>query len=352
MITFRFDIPEELRVKEDDYIDIKVFSEHLWKVYRNDGVKQELIFKNESEFYVSTEGDIVKGDWIFARKNNTVVLSTKDDLTRYYLKYLDKDLVVLQKAGTDSNLILINENASLSFQTKNLDELVSYVSSKMSLMNDSKTESNGVNVGFVSQSGLHEKAPSDSQNDSMEPLSDSKQRVEVLCESMVSVGKQIEDAINWFSINQSKAIDGNSMADWMTGALFGGGLIGMAISKKIRTGKKSTKSLYKGMTADEIGEDIVNQVRKMVNYQCEIQRLVSKDDEGNYYNLVDFIFQCAYKYHMAWMYFTSFYCTNHKVEYNGVKMTLEDSIRKRWFKEMLRMDMKDETRMAIEKACK
>ena len=83
-----------------------------------------------------------------------------------------------------------------------------------------------------------------------------------------------------------------------------------------------------------------------------LKMLVGKEEENYYYNLVDFVFQYGYKYHMAWMYFTSYYCTNHKVEYNGVKMTLEEMIRKQWFREMLRMDMKDETRKAIEKVCK
>ena len=168
---------------------------------------------------------------------------------------------------------------------------------------------------------------------------------------MVSVGEYIDRVTKWLSDNQKKAIDGNSWGDWMTGALFGGGLIGMSISKKIRTGKKSSKVIYNGMTPDDMGQDIVMQVKKLVDYQCEIQSLVGKEDEGHYYNLVDYVFQYAYKYHMAWMYFTSYYCTNHKVEYNGSKMTLEKMVRMQWFQEMLRMDMKDETRKAIEKAC-
>lgn len=53
---------------------------------------------------------------------------------------------------------------------------------------------------------------------------------------------------------------------------------------------------------------------------------------------------------MAWMIFTSYYCTNHKVEYNGVRMTIEEMIRKQWIKEILRMDMRENIRKDIEKA--
>ena len=173
-----------------------------------------------------------------------------------------------------------------------------------------------------------------------------EKRVKTLSDLMVNVGKHIDEVSKWLSDNMDKAIDGNSWGDWMTGALFGGGLIGMAISKKIRTGRKSTRAIYNGMTADDMAQDIINQVTKLVDYQCEIQSLVGKEEE-KYYNLVDFVFQYGYKYHMAWMLFTSFYCTNHKVEYDGVKMTLEEMVRKQWYKQMLRMDMKEETRNAV-----
>lgn len=76
---------------------------------------------------------------------------------------------------------------------------------------------------------------------------------------------------------------------------------------------------------------------------------MGKEEENYYYNLVDFVFQYGYKYHMAWMYFTSYYCTNHKVEYNGIKMTLEEMICKQWFKQLMRMDMRDKTREEIQK---
>ena len=177
-----------------------------------------------------------------------------------------------------------------------------------------------------------------------------EKRVNALSDSMVNVGKHIDEVVKWLDENKREAIDGNSWGDWMTGALFGGGLIGMAISKKIRTGKKSTKVIYNGMTADDMAQDIVNQVAKLVDYQCEIQSLVGKEEESYYYNLVDFVFQYGYKYHMAWLFFTSYYCTNHKVEYNGVRMPLEEMVRKQWIKEILRMDMREKTRKEIEKA--
>ena len=94
------------------------------------------------------------------------------------------------------------------------------------------------------------------------------------------------------------------------------------------------------MTADDMGRDILNQVKKLVDYQCEIQNLVGKGEEGYYYNLVDFVFHYGAKYHAAWLSFASFYVTNHKVDYNGDRMTLEEMIRKQWYKEMLRMDMR------------
>ena len=57
-----------------------------------------------------------------------------------------------------------------------------------------------------------------------------EKRVEALENSMENVGKYIDEVTKWLSDHMNKAIDGNSWGDWMTGALFGGGLIGMAIS--------------------------------------------------------------------------------------------------------------------------
>ena len=176
-----------------------------------------------------------------------------------------------------------------------------------------------------------------------------EKRVNALSDSIVNVGKHIDEVVKWLDDNKRKSIDGNSWGDWMTGALFGGGLIGMAISRKIRTGKKSTKVIYNGMTADDMAQDIVNQVTKLVDYQSEIQSLVGKEEENYYYNLVDFVVQYACKYHMAWMFFTSYYCTNHKVEYNGVRMTLEEMVRKQWVKEIKRLDMRESTKKDIDK---
>ena len=177
-------------------------------------------------------------------------------------------------------------------------------------------------------------------------------RFKALTDQMVAVGNHIDATVKWLSENMNKRIDGNSFGDWMTGALFGGGIIGMAISKKIRTVKKSTKIIYNGMTADDMGQDIVNQVTKLVDYQSEVQKLVGKEEEGYYYGHVNFIFEYWYKYYMAWMVFTSYYCTNHKVEYDGRKMPLEEMIRRQSLKQMGRLDLNDVTRAAIEKNLK
>ncbi len=177
-------------------------------------------------------------------------------------------------------------------------------------------------------------------------------RVKAIGEKMIAVGNHIDETVKWLCDNMNKRIDGNSIGDWMTGALFGGGIIGMTISRKIRTGKKSTKVIYNGMTADDMGHDIVNQVSKLVDYQGEVQQFVGKEEEGYYYGYVNFIFQYWYKYHMAWMAFTSYYCTNHKVDYDGRRMTLEEMIRRQSLKQIQRLDLNDDTRATIEKNLK
>ena len=179
-----------------------------------------------------------------------------------------------------------------------------------------------------------------------------EKRVKALNDAMISVGNHIDEVTKWLSENKRRANNGWSFGDAMTGALFGGGLIGMTISSKIRNAKKSRKVIYNGMTADDMGQDIINQVTKLVDYQCEIQNLVGKEEEVLYYNPVNFVFRYGFKYYMAWLDFTYNYITNHKVEYEGQKITVEKMIRKQLYKELLRMDMKDTTRATINKELK
>ena len=174
-------------------------------------------------------------------------------------------------------------------------------------------------------------------------------KIKAICDQMAVVGDYIDEVSGWLNGHMKKAIDGNSTGDWLLGALFGGGIIGMAISKKIRTGKKSTKIIYNGMTADDMGQDIVNQVSKLVDYQVEIQKLASREEKGYYYGLVNLIFECWYTYHKAWMMFTSFYCTNHKVEYNAEKLTLEEMVRRQCMEQINRLDLNEEAQEAVNK---
>ena len=103
------------------------------------------------------------------------------------------------------------------------------------------------------------------------------------------------------------------------------------------------------MTADDMGLDIVNSVRKMTRYQMQIQDLVGKEESEYYYDLTDYIFEYGSKYYNAWRSFNSLYVSKHRVEYEGQKMALEDMVRKQWTKELLNLDLREETRSAVVK---
>lgn len=176
-------------------------------------------------------------------------------------------------------------------------------------------------------------------------------RIQELSETMFAVETHIDEVTKWLNDNMKKAPNGTSFGDVMTTALFGGGLIGMAINRKIRTGKKSTKVIYGGMTADDMGEDIINQLTKLVNCQCEVQRLVGNEDE-RYFGYANRVFQHWYKYYIAWLMFTSYYSTSHKVDYEGQRMTLEKKVRIQCFRQFQRLDLDEITRKAVAKELK
>ncbi|MGM9740412.1 MAG: hypothetical protein ACI3ZP_07380 [Candidatus Cryptobacteroides sp.] len=173
-------------------------------------------------------------------------------------------------------------------------------------------------------------------------------RVMLLMSKISEAGNYIDEVSKWLNGHTGKSIDGNSFGDVMTAALFGGGIIGMAISKKIRTGLKNKRIIYKGMTADDMGQDIVNRITGMVNSQIEIQQLVGKEDDC-YYSQANYIYSCWRKYHSAWMMFTSYYSTNHKVDYEGRRITLEEMVRFQCVRQLQRLDFDENTRKAIEK---
>lgn len=177
-------------------------------------------------------------------------------------------------------------------------------------------------------------------------------RVNELSDRMIAIGSHIDEVSKWLNDNMKKAPKGTSFGDLMTTALFGGGLIGMAINRKIRTSKKSTQIIFDGMTADDMGQDIVIQLTKLVDCQCEVQRLVDKEDNGHYYGYVNYIFQHWYKYYMAWLMFTSYYSMSHKLEYEGQKMTLEKMVRIQCFRQFQRLDLDEKTRKEVDKNLK
>ena len=183
----------------------------------------------------------------------------------------------------------------------------------------------------------------------MEPVIE--KRIQELCDSMSTVKEHIEEVTKWLNDNMKKAPNGTSFGDVITTSLFGGGLIGMAINRKIRSGKKSTKIIYDGMTADDMGQDIVIQLTKLVDCQSEIQNLVGKDEEY-YFRYVNSIFQLWYKYYLAWLMFTSYYSMSHKTEFDGQRMTLEKMVRIQCFRQFQRLDLDDKTRKAVDKELK
>ncbi|MBR1927210.1 MAG: hypothetical protein IJ840_05620 [Bacteroidales bacterium] len=165
---------------------------------------------------------------------------------------------------------------------------------------------------------------------------------------MTTIENHIEEVSKWLNDNQRKAPNGRSFGDVLTTALLGGGLIGMALNRKIRTRKQSELIIYDGMTADGIGQDIVDQLTKLVDCQCEIQSLIEKEDE-RYYGYADRVFRHCFKYYMAWLTFTSYYSMSHKTEFEGEKMTLEKKVRIQCFRQFQRLDLDGKTRKEAEK---
>ena len=181
---------------------------------------------------------------------------------------------------------------------------------------------------------------------SMEPIIE--QRVNELCDSMAAIGNHIDEVSKWLDDNWRKAPGGRSFGDVMTTALLGGGLIGMALNRKIRTRKQSEQIIYDGMTADGMGQDIVDQLTKLVDCQCEVQRLIGKEDE-RYYGYANRVFQYCFKYYMAWLTFTSYYSMSHKEEFEGEKMTLGKKVRTQCFRQFQRLDLDGKTRKEADK---
>ena len=106
------------------------------------------------------------------------------------------------------------------------------------------------------------------------------------------------------------------------------------------------------MTADDMGQDIVIQLTKLVDCQCEVQRLVGKEDNDHYYGYVNYIFRNWYKYYMAWLMFTSYYSMSHKLEYEGQKVTLEKKVRIQSLRQFQRLDLDEKTRKEVDKNLK
>lgn len=175
----------------------------------------------------------------------------------------------------------------------------------------------------------------------------SDSRLDAIYKAMEGIIKEMDETTKWLSEHMNKGIHGNAFGDVLTEALFGGGILGSVIGTKVRNAKKNTRIIYNGMTADDMGQDIVCKITRLVDYQQEVQSIVTKEDIDHYYNMIDVIMSYGAKYHSSWSEFASYYVLNHKIEYNGKKRNLEEAIRMQWQKEFLRLDLKEEFREAL-----
>ena len=129
MKLFQLEIPDCL-LSGYKPVSVKyIICEKAWKLINDERVKQVLIFKDNGEMLLSSDGEVSNGSWTYIISNQALILSFAERSTMFHPIYADEVLIAFQQDGKTDTLFLIADISPNShLNTK--EDLESYLRSK------------------------------------------------------------------------------------------------------------------------------------------------------------------------------------------------------------------------------
>ena len=111
-----------------------------WEVFNDDKIKQILIFLNDGNLMISTDGNVVKSSWQYIPANHSIIIDSIGKAEMLLPIFTDDNLLVLLKDGrkADSVYIMIDSQKTHIFPDRTLSELNNYFQEKERLLLEAK----------------------------------------------------------------------------------------------------------------------------------------------------------------------------------------------------------------------
>lgn len=140
MKTFLLSIPKRL-MQKDRRLDVQAtLCYKSWTVFKDEGVKQLLIFQPNGSLLITTNGIVANSTWNYIAVNNSIIITTENKSVMFHPAFIDDVVFALQQDGDGSCLFMIDEYNGQSFLPKSLKELEAYFYNKEQRLIDAQRE--------------------------------------------------------------------------------------------------------------------------------------------------------------------------------------------------------------------
>lgn len=130
MKTFLLNIPNRLKLKDQELDAQAALCDKPWTVFNDEGIKQLFIFQPDGTLLITTNGVVSNSSWKYIPANKSIIITTENKSVMFHPAFLDDVVFALQQDGEGSSLFMIDENNKQSFLPNTLTELGAYFSDK------------------------------------------------------------------------------------------------------------------------------------------------------------------------------------------------------------------------------
>lgn len=130
MKTFLLNIPNRLKLKDQELDAQAALCDKPWTVFNDEGIKQLFIFQPDGTLLITTNGVVSNSSWKYIPANKSIIITTEKKSLMFHPAFLDDVIFALQQDGEGSSLFMIDENNKQSFLPNTLTELGAYFSDK------------------------------------------------------------------------------------------------------------------------------------------------------------------------------------------------------------------------------
>ena len=133
MKTFLYSIPKIIQ-SFGRTLDVKsVLCGKSWDIFNDERMKQLFIFNKDETILISNNGKVINAKWKFIPQNSSILITFDDDTLMFRPAFFNKDVIVLQRDGTELYLFMIDEQKKDSVALFTLEDIIEYIEKEITL---------------------------------------------------------------------------------------------------------------------------------------------------------------------------------------------------------------------------